>query len=147
LGIECQPGIERHILGIECQPEIERHTPGIERQQSGDQAPISGDRAPSKIPDLKDLLTANDGSMIFFCPILRLDKLLWAPKFILKAVLHHLRSRFFSFDLSCKYLSISLSIYEKLTIEVGSSFFLVFSYCFSLVSFIFFLRQWVELDL
>jgi hypothetical protein len=53
-------GIKRHILGIE------RHIPGIERQQSGDRAPISRDQAQLKIPDLKDLLTANYSSMIFF---------------------------------------------------------------------------------
>jgi hypothetical protein len=33
---------------------------------AGDRAPNSRDRAPSNLPDLKDLLTANDGSMIFF---------------------------------------------------------------------------------
>jgi hypothetical protein len=54
------------VVGIERQPGIEGHIPGIKHQQSSDRAPNSRDRAPSNLPDLKDLLTINDDSMIFF---------------------------------------------------------------------------------
>jgi hypothetical protein len=65
-------------------------------------------------------VTANDGRDIF-CPRLQLASLLWAPKSILRAVLHHLDEDFCNFDFSCKALS-SLLLYIFKTDRRGREF-------------------------
>jgi hypothetical protein len=113
-------------LGIERQPRIKRHNPGIERQQSGDQAHNFKDQAPSNLPDLKDLLTANDGSMIFFVQYCGLSDCCGRRNLSLELFYTTWDQDFYALIYLVKYLSLSLSIYEKLTRKDKSSVVLSF---------------------